>query len=508
MRQGLTLRRHEAADRPVVRRTALHARRTRRRVGCIIPTAIATAAGGQYLFRGFAERGAIASLYDFENRKPLFPDVHRSYSFCLLSLVGKALREPAARYAFFLEDTPDLDDADRIFALSPEQIALVNPNTGTLPIFRNHRDADLTASIYGRIPVLWDEAKRNGNPWGIIFKNLFDMTDDSDLFRTRETLEADGWHLHGNVFTRAGKRMLPLYEAKMVDFFNHRAADVIKSATAVSRQNQPRYLTTEELQDPARYAIPMHWISDEGLISTRRNGRDVKVPGVAEQLSALNWKHGWLCGWCDVTAPTNERTAIPAFLPRVAVGNKFHLMFPCVSPVLAVALIATQSSLIFDFVSRQKVGGTAMGLFIWKQLPVPTPATLEPHTSFLTARVLELVYTAYDMMPLARDLDDAGGPFMWDEERRFMIRAELDAFFFRLYGIEWDDVEYIMETFQTESGGLKHNDIAKCGSYRTKDTILEFYDRMAAADAAGVPYETPITPSPGRGPRHPARSEP
>ena len=88
-----------------------------------------------------------------------------------------------------------------------------------------------------------------------------------------------------------------------------------------------------------------------------------------------------------------------------------------------------------------------------------------------------------------------------------MIRAELDAFFFRLYGIERDDVDYIMETFQTESGGLKNNDIAKYGSYRTKETILEFYDRMAAADTAGVPYETPITPSPGQGPRHPARSE-
>ena len=477
------------------------------RVGCIIPTAIATAAGGQYLFQDFTERGAIASLYDFENRKPLFPDVDSRYRFCLLSLAGNALREPAARYAFFLEDTQDLDEADRIFALSPEEIALFNPNTGNLPIFRNHRGADLTGKIYHRIPVLWDEAKRNGNPWGIAFKNLFDMTNDSDLFRTRETLEADRWHLDGNVFIQTGKRMIPLYEAKMVDFFNHRAADVIKSATAVNRQNQPRYLTAEELQDPARYAIPMHWIADERLIPTRRKGRDVKVPGVAMQLADLNWEHGWLCGWCDVTSSTNERTAIPAFLPRVAVGNKFHLMFPRVPPDLVAALIATQSSLVFDFVSRQKVGGTAMGLFIWKQLPVPTPATLEPHTDFLTPRVLELVYTAYDMTPLARDLDDKGAPFKWDEERRFVIRAELDAFCFRLYEIERDDVDYIMETFQTETGGLKHNDIAKYGSYRTKETILEFYDRMAAADATGLQYATPITPPPGHGPRHPARND-
>src|SRR5439155_10916048 len=142
---------------------------------------------------------------------------------------------------------------------------------------------------------------------------------------------------------------------------------------------------------------------------------------------------------------------------------------------------------------------THMKVFIWKQLPVPTPAMLEPHMGFLAPRILELVYTAYDMTPLARDLGDTAGPFHWDEERRFMIRVELDAFFFRLYGIERDDVDYIMETFQTESGGLKHNDIAKYGSYRTKETILEYYDQMAAADTAGISYETPISPPPGQG---------
>ncbi len=350
--------------------------------------------------------------------------------------------------------------------------------------------------------------KRDGNPWGITFKHLFNMTDDSDLFRTREELETDGWHLQGNVFVRDGKRMLPLYEAKMVDFFNHRAADVIKSSTAVNRQNQPRYLMKGELQDPTRSAIPLYWIADDGLIPTRRNGRDVRLPGVSELLSDLGWERSWLCGWCDVTSSTNERTAIPAFLSRAGVGNKFHLMFPSVSPVLTAALISAQSSLVFDFVSRQKIGGLAMGLFIWKQLPTPTPAMLESHTGFLTPRVLELVYTAYDMEPLARDLGEGGAPFTWDEDRRAQIRAELDAFFFRLYGIERDDVNYIMETFQTESGGLKNNDIAKYGSYRTKETILEFYDQMTAADAAGTPYETPIAPPPGQGPRHPTRSEP
>jgi hypothetical protein len=146
-----------------------------------------------------------------------------------------------------------------------------------------------------------------------------------------------------------------------------------------------------------------------------------------------------------------------------------------------------------------------MKVFIWKQLPVPTPEMLEPHTGFITPHVLELVYTAYDMTPFACDLGDSGAPFIWDEDRRARLRAELDAFFFRLYGIERDDVDYIMETFQTENGGLKHNDITKYGTYRTKDLILDAYDRMASADTAGVPYETLVAPQPGQGSRHPSQ---
>ena len=103
---------------------------------------------------------------------------------------------------------------------------------------------------------------------------------------------------------------------------------------------------------------------------------------------------------------------------------------------------------------------------------------LEPHLPFIIPRVLELVYTAYDMTPLARDLGDEGEPFRWDEDRRAQLRAELDAFFFRLYGIDdRDDVDYILETFQTETGGLKHNEIRDHGEYRTKRLVLAEYDR-------------------------------
>ncbi|WP_214105076.1 Eco57I restriction-modification methylase domain-containing protein [Acrocarpospora catenulata] len=476
------------------------------RVGCIIPTAIATGAGAQHLFSGLASRGAIAALYDFENRKKLFPGVHSSYKFCLLSLTGRGLREPAAKFAFFLEDSVELDDSSRAFALSPEEITLINPNTGTLPIFRSRRDADLTLAIHRRIPVLWNETTR-ANPWGIVFKNHFNMTDDSDLFRTREELEADGWELHGNVFIRGEEQTLPLYEGKMIHQFDHRWNSYFNNGDSDHRR-----LELKEKQDPTVVPYPRYWVADGGLVSTVRKSKEVEIPGVALRLEEVDWDCTWLIGWRDVARSTDERTAIPAFLPRTAVGHTVPLMLPRVTPPLAAALIATQSSLVFDFVSRQKIGGIHMALMTWKQLPVPTPAALESHTEFLTPRVLELVYTAYDMTGLARDLSDSGGPFQWDEDRRTQIRAELDAYFFHLYGIAREDVDYILESFQTETGGLKHNEIAKYGTYRTKDLVLAEYDRMDRSGVSlsaplidGKNYTSTLTPPPGHGPRHPER---
>jgi hypothetical protein len=266
-----------------------------------------------------------------------------------------------------------------------------------------------------------------------------------------------------------------------------------------------------EKLDPAACATPRYWIQQNGMIQTRRKGKDVEVPGVDLRLEELAWHHGWLIGWRDVTYSTNERTALPAFLPRTAVVETFPLMLPRVAPPLVAALLATQSSLVFDFVSRQKTNGAHMKLYTWRQLPVPTPTAFEPHLPFLLPRVLELVYTAHDMTPLARDLGDEGEPFQWDEDRRAQLRAELDAYLFHLYGISREDTDYILESFKSESGGLKNNEIAKFGEYRTKRLVLAEYDRMAAV---GLTLETPLTegepgtyrstltPPPGQGPRH------
>jgi len=52
---------------------------------------------------------------------------------------------------------------------------------------------------------------------------------------------------------------------------------------------------------------------------------------------------------------------------------------------------------------------------------------------WLLPRVLELTLYRLDLEPFAQDCGWPGPPFRWDEERRFLLRCELDAAFFHLY---------------------------------------------------------------------------
>ena len=469
------------------------------RVGIVVPTGIATDATTQYFFKDLVQKGSIAALYDFENAAPLFQGVHRSFKFCILSLAGRGLREPEASFAFFLHDPAELGDADKVFTMTPEEITLLNPNTGTCPVFRSRRDAEITLGIYRRVPVLVKEGDPNGNPWGVSFKQgLFNMTSDSHLFHTREQLEQDGWTLEGNVFTKGTKRMLPLYEAKMLHHYDHRWA-------TYTEDGNTRDLTLEEKQDPNAVVMPRYWVSEDETDTGKKdkNGKPVMEPGVQTKLDAAGWDRGWLLGWRDICRSTDERTMVNSVFPMNAAPDGTLIMMPSQEPVSA--LISCLSSFVLDFSARQKVGGTHLKFFTAFQLPVISPGQISSAVDFIRSRVLEISYTSLDISSFAGDMKGSGYPFRWDGFRRSVIRAELDALFFHLYGIDRDDVDYIMETFPI----VKKKDVAKYGTYRTKERILEIYDRMAEAGVSqGTPlvdgenFISELTPPPGHGPRH------
>lgn len=444
------------------------------RVGLLTPSGIASDMTTKDFFAAIAECNRLIRLYDFENRtKKFFPEVDNRFKFCILNFSGATVSHDAADFVFFAHRVEELEDPKRHIALSGADIRLLNPNTRTCPIFRTKRDAQITKAIYRRVPVLIDEARTGptGNPWGITFKRMFDQTNDAELFREAATLKGEKFKLQGNRWVKGKQNYLPLYEAKMVQGYNHRAADVVTDETNWVRQGQTAKTSLVNWQNPEHLATPRFWV----------NQQEVELP----VWGSLGFK--------DITSPTNQRTMIAAWGPMAGYTNHFVLLRSELNPRTQTCLLANLNSFVYDFCSRQKIGGVTLNFFIVEQIPTLTPDTYSKPTpwhrktkleTWISERVLKLTCTAEDMLPLAEACDFKGGSFQleyggrlnkWDDAERAELLAELDAAYFHLYGLDRDDAEYILSTFK----GIHDRNSLFAGSKSTAEMILDYYDQFA-----------------------------
>lgn len=593
------------------------------RAGFIVPTGIATDDSTKAYFGHIASEGRLVSLYDFENSDAIFPSVHRSYKFSLLTL-GAA---PLAEFVCFATQVEHLSDTRRRFTLAPEEFVLINPNTRTCPVFRSECDANLAKKLYRAAPVLIREAVTDDggavvqsevNPWAISFsQGLFNMTSDSSLFA--DTPAAPGQPMR-----------LPLYEAKMIHQFDHRWATYVDLPNGAAGEVETDDVSDTQKADPTCTVRPRYWVGErevlariarvptpvarawlglhaaqdvgnataldailddllvalaqwvageifrrtagpalakagwtlaqahpyiaptevqlkahfprlrdvlrgEGLTTkkaltdfpkwaTQNQGARLADDELANLTEALRddaltdalctlldrWMNtrspSWLMGWRDICRSTDERTVIASVVPRVGVGNNMPLMLfgqdAAIGPL--AALLANLCSLTFDFVARHKVGGTHLNYFIYKQLPVlPPDRYTEADLAFIVPRVLELTDTAHDLHAWGQNLAaydprpaaEQSQPFAWNPERRAQLRAELDAYYARLYGLTRDELRYILdpkdvmgadypsETFRV----LKEGEIKAYGEYRTRRLVLEAWYQQASTLSAAQP---------------------
>ncbi|MCL4744330.1 MAG: N-6 DNA methylase [Burkholderiaceae bacterium] len=212
----------------------------------------------------------------------------------------------------------------------------------------------------------------------------------------------------------------------------------------------------------------------------------------------------WFVGFRDVTSAHVLRTVIANVLPVAGFGNNLPLVLfgESVSPRLCAAFIGNLCSLVLDFVARHKVGGNHLNFFIAKQLPVLRPERYtERDLDFIVPRVLELTYTAHDLMAWAKDLSHEAQPFTFDTDRRALVQSELDAYYARLYGLTRDELRYILdpsdvmgadypsETFRV----LRNSEEKQFGEYRTGRLVLEAWDRIEQRQSA-APTLAPARP--------------
>ena len=468
------------------------------RCGSILPTGIATDDTTKLFFQGIVNESRVVSLFDFENRKPIFPQVDRRFKFCLLTICGTSQRIAHFKFCFFAHDTTDIYLNEKKFILSPRDIKNLNPNSLTCPIFRFQKDAVLTLRIHKSVPILLLDKDAPPSQWPITLRRMFNLTDDAHLF-IEEPVPGTP----------------PLYEAKYIHHFDHRWNSDILEKKSPDSPTKSRY-----------HIEPEH---------------------IREKTTGLT-KREWFVGWRDITRTTDERTVITSHIPFSGIGNTIYLFYSDESsPIQLSCLSGILNSFVVDYCARQKVGGTHLNHSYMKQLPVLFPEKIDEECPFQSGssssewaflRILELVYTAWDLNHFANEASCKTPPFSRSEKRRFQLRAELDALFFHLYlpcdnQGNWvkahkddgavrneteeefavlksnfpkprDAVAYIMDTFpivrrkdiarteeKDESGNITRN-----GTYITKDRILEIYDAMLEARRKGKDWTSPLDPPP------------
>jgi hypothetical protein len=596
--------------------TFLQATSPNGRAGFIVPTGIATDDSTKAYFEHLAMGGYLRSLMCLENEEFVFPSVHHAFRFALLTLGGKPSGESAS-LVFFARQPEQIHDPRRQFRLTPDEFALLNPNTRTCPVFRSQRDAELTKKLYRAAPVLIQEELRGAdgqvvqperNPWGISFmQGLFNMTSDSALFFNAPAMPGE-------------PPRLPLYEAKMIHQFDHRWATYVTAPSSAMGDVETADVNDTQKCDAGFMARPRYWVEEREVLAciarvparvarawlalhaTKQAPQLEKDVALADMLRGLaQWVAGelfsrnagsppstasytpaqayvhtadtekqlkaryellndvllgeglttkkaltdfpkwaaqnanvrltddelatlaeglranvlleallelldawmehrsprWLMGWRDITGVEKIRTVIGTVVPRVASGNTMPLYFTDVPAPLHAAMLANWQSLVFDYIARQKVGGTHLTYGYLKQLPVlPPDRYTSADLNFICPRVLELTYVSHDLKPWGDDLAahdhrpvvELSEPFAWDPVRRAQLRAELDAYYARLYGLTRDELRYILdpadvvgaeypsETFRV----LKESELRSFGEYRTRRLVLEAWDRQSA----------------------------
>jgi len=290
----------------------------------------------------------------------------------------------------------------------------------------------------------------------------------------------------------------------MIDQYNHRYGSY-EGLGSGERSHMLPEISIERMQDANYKTRSCYYVPQSEVYS--------RLGKIAQD--------SWLVGFRAIASAGLARSITFSYLPISGTSNSLPLVFfdaQCV--LLAPSFVACMNSFILDFIAKQKIAGSNLNFFILRQLAVLPPrvflnkcswSSSESNNEWIVKRVIELTCTSTDMSDLATQYGVSESPFFWDEERRFLLRCELDAAYFHLYLgnlRDWQNgpeelirlfptprnaVDYIMDTFTI----VKSIDEEKYeGDYRTKRVILEIYDAMQESIRTGQPYQTLLDPPP------------
>ncbi len=422
------------------------------RSGVIVPTGIATDKGNSKFFRFVVENKSLASLADFVNGK-IFKNIDSRMRFSLI-IFGKT-RE--TKMLFVLRN-PEHLYTRKFLQLSTKDLLLVNPNTGTAPVFSSQKDMDLVLKIYHNSRVLLREYEdgTTDNPYGIKVSTQFHMSNDSDKFVREQELIDQGYEKNWIYYEKDGERYVPLCEGKTFYILDSRYNHIADDGNGTA-------CTAEEKSDPWFFPRTRYFVKES----------DCKA-----FYTAKGWKREWVIAFRNVARSSDKRTFVVSLNRTMPFGNSAPLLLSNSEPLSGFVFC----SHVLDFVLRQKLQGINLNFFILYQLPVPDPSKFKELPGLDTGdscledsvirRLVKCVNYSYDMEPVVKDMGYEIEPRPWNEKERLDYMAQLDAIAAHLYGIDYEDLKYIFTTFPIE----KREQERDYGTYLSRDLALKYFE--------------------------------
>jgi len=430
----------------------LRMRKEKGRSGVIVPTGIATDKGNSAFFKYVVENKLLSSLADFVNRG-IFEKVGSLVRFCIIAF-GKADK---SKMLFGLTK-PDQLYTKKFWMLSAPDLLLVNPNTGTAPIFDSQRDMDLVLKIYRNSLILLREYEDGStdNPYGISVYRQFDMSLDSDKFVREQELIDRGYKRNWIYYEKDNERYVPLCEGKtfyiLDSRYNHAEGDI---------RGNP--CTLEEKSDPWFFPRTRYF---------------VKESDCEDFYDAKGWKKAWVIVLRNIARSVNIRTLIGSVSMSLAYCHSASLVCSSNSHIL----MSIFNSHSFDYVARIKYPSAYLSQFFLFQFPVPNPSKFKQLPGLdsgdtcledsVIHRLVKCVNYSYDMEPFVKDMGYEIEPRPWNERERLDYMSQLDAIAAHLYGIDYEDLKYIFTTFPIE----KRKQEKEYGTYLSRDLALKYFE--------------------------------
>jgi hypothetical protein len=425
------------------------------RLGFIVPSGLYTDSGTQALRHLFLDRSTWEWLFGFENRKKIF-DIDGRFKFAPTIVDCRRTNSPL-HAAFMVHDLEAWERSDPpVFDYDRALIPLFSPKSKSLPEVRTQRDLAICRTIYEHSIRIGD----NAPGWEITYAREFDMTNDAKAGRFSPL---EKWKTKGykpDVFARwigpQGEVALPLYEGRMIGQFDFSQKGWVsgKGRTAIWR---PIPFDAKSVEPQFLMEAPT-FLAAEGV-----------HPGAK-------------VGFMDVTSATNSRTFIACALIAAPCGNKVPTLTVRAGGLCKhLMLSAICNSLAFDFCTRTRLGGITLNWFIVEELPLPSTIPLSHADRLaLAAGALTLVHRRFapDWLILKRKfplLSQKEWKQWWavTEADRLRLRVEIEAVCADVYGVQPDDLDWI----------VRHEPNDPKGFWRV-DKALPFRERLTGLAAA------------------------